>query len=174
MKKLLCALLCALMLSFTGCGKDVPALDTIGVDNFETVSKQLTSANCTRDDLINAWGEPDASLSGMYGDIWYLEEELETLLNVYYNGDSTFNSALISYQLAYTGTVTEIGKPSADAQTVDVTVDLGNGATVVLNTTTTTTYTGAEELSVGDRANFICNTMTGSKYLWIHSAEIME
>lgn len=172
MKKILCTLLCALMLPLTGCGKDVPALDTIGVDNFETVSAEL--AGCTRDDLIKAWGEPDASLSGMFGDIWDLEEEMETLLNVYYNSDGTYNSALISYQAAYTGTVTEIGdKTSEEATTYKVTVELENGETVVLDVTATTVYTGGDGLAVGNKANFICNTMTGSQYVWIQSAEIL-
>lgn len=174
MKKLLCTLLCALMLSFTGCGTAVPSLDTIGVDNFETISEQLNSADCTRDDLIKAWGEPDMSLSGLFGDIWDLEEELETLLTVYYNNDGTYNSAMISYQVKYTGTVTEIGeKASEEIQTVKVTVELENGSTVILDTMATTVYTGADELAVGNKANFLCNTMTGSQYVWIYSAEII-
>ena len=173
MKKILCTLLCALMLSLTGCGKDIPALDTIGVDNFETVSAELT--DCTRDDLLKAWGEPDGELSGLFGDVWELEGELETLLNVYYNGDGTYNSALISYQIAYTGTVTEIGEPvSAEATTYKVTVELESGETVVLDTMATTVYTGADGLAVGNKANFVCNAITGSQYLWIQSAESLE
>ncbi len=172
MKKTLCTLLCVLLLSLTGCGKDVPALDTISVDNFETVSAELTEY--TRDDLIDAWGEPDASLSGLFGDIWDMERELETLLNVYYNDDGTYNSGMISYQVKYTGTVTGIGdKASEEVTTYKVTVELENGETVVLDTMATTVYTGADELAVGQKANFICNTMTGSQYLWIQSAEII-
>ncbi len=172
MKKIVCTLLCALMLTLTGCGKDVPTLDTIGVDNFETVEAEF--AGCTRDDLVKAWGEPDASMSGLPGDIWELEGELETLLNVYYNDDGTYNSALISYQVVYTGTVTEIGeKASAEAMTVKITVELDDGTTVTLDTTGTTVYTGADELAVGNRANFVCNAITGSQYLQIQSAEIL-
>ena len=172
MKKTLCILLCTLMLAVTGCGSDVPALDTIQLDNFETINEELTQY--TRDDLIKAWGEPDASLSGLYGDIWDMERELETLLNVYYNNDGTYNSGMISYQVKYTGTVTEIGdKASEEVTTVEVFVELENGETVVLDTMATTVYTGADELAVGQKANFICNTMTGSKYLWIQSAEII-
>lgn len=174
MKKLLSLLFCVLLLAFTGCGKDIPALDDIGVENFETISEQLTAAGCTRDDLVKAWGEPVLSSSSMYSDIWDLEEEMETLLNVYYNGDGTYNSALISYQTKYTGTVTEIGEPaSAENTTRKVTVELESGETVVLNTMETTVYTGAEELAVGDKAVFVCNSMTGSQYMWIYSAEIL-
>ena len=75
MKKLFCILLCTLMLAFTGCGKDLPALETIGVDNFETVETEF--AGCTRDDLVKAWGDPAVSLAdGTFGDIWELEGEL--------------------------------------------------------------------------------------------------
>ena len=173
MKKLFCILLCTLMLAFTGCGKDLPALETIGVDNFETVETEF--AGCTRDDLVKAWGDPAVSLAdGTFGDIWELEGELETLLNVYYNTDGTYNSSLISYQLAYTGTVTEITeKASEEAALYTITAELDDGSTVVLDTMPTTVYTGAEELAVGNRVNFVCNTMTGSKYVWVQSAEVL-
>ena len=173
MKKLFCILLCTLMLAFTGCGKDLPAIETIGVDNFETVETEF--AGCTRDDLIKAWGEPAVSLDdGMFGDIWELEGELETLLNVYYNTDGSYNSAMISYLLAYTGTVTEIlPKSSGDAALYTITAELDDGSTVVLDTTPTTAFTGADQLNVGNRVNFICSAMTGSQYLQIQSAEII-
>ncbi len=172
MKKLLCILLCSLMLAFTGCGKDIPALSEISVDTIQQLNEELPG--CTRDDLIKAWGEPDVLVTTISGDIWDLGGELETLLNVYYNGDNTYNSALISYQIAYTGTVTEITEPaSAEATTRTVTVQLDDGTTVDLNTTNTTIYTGADELAVGNKANFLCNTMTGSEYVWIYSAEII-
>jgi len=172
MKKTISILLCALMLSLTSCGKDIPALETIGVDNFETVSAGL--ADCTQKDLRKAWGEPDVVLPELPGDVWELEGELETLLNVYYNTDGSYNSALISYQISYTGTVTEIlPKPSGDAALYTITAELDDGSTVVLDTTPTTAFTGADQLTVGNRVNFICSAMTGSQYLQIQSAEII-
>lgn len=171
MKKLLCLLLCSLTLAFTGCGKDIPALNEISVDSIQQLNEDLPG--CTRDELIKAWGEPDVLVTTMAGDIWDLGGELETLLNVYYNGDGTYNSALISYQIAYTGTVTEIAEPAGESTTRTVTVQLDDGTTVNLNTTTATIYTGADELAVGNQANFLCNAMTGSQYVWIYSAEIV-
>jgi hypothetical protein len=172
MKKIVCTLLCALTLALTGCGKDIPALNEIGIDNLKTIEQELIG--CDRDDLIRAWGEPDAEALGITGDVWELEGEYETLLNVYYNGDNSYNSALISYMLKYTGTVTEIGdKASENAATFKVTVQLDDGSSVVIDTAIDTVYTGAEALEVGQRANFVCTTMTGSDYVWIRTAEIL-
>ena len=41
---------------------------------------------CTREELVQDWGNPDSMLSGMYGDIWVMEEK--ALLIVYYSTDS--------------------------------------------------------------------------------------
>ncbi len=171
MKTIVCTLLCALLLTLTGCGKDIPSLDTVSIDNIDTIQTEF--ADCTRKDLIRAWGEPDASLSGLYGDIWDLEEELEAYLTVYYNEDDTYNSSLINYHILYTGTVTEISEPSPEAVTTKVTVELDDGSTVVLDITGATDYTGADSLVVGNRANFLCSAITGSKILWLQSAEIL-
>ncbi len=171
MKKIVCALLCALTLTLTGCGYDIPALNEISVDTIQTLNEDLPG--CSRDDLVKAWGEPILQTSMLAGDIWDLGGELETLLNVYYNGDNTYNSALISYQIAYSGTVTEIVEPVGEATTRTVTVQLDDGTTVNLNTANTTIYTGADELAVGNKANFLCTAMTGSQYVWIYSAEIV-
>ena len=170
-KKLACTLLCALTLALTGCGHDIPALNEVSVDTIQALNEELPG--CDRDDLIKKWGEPTIVSQAMGSDIWDLGGELETLLNVYYSGDSTYNNALISYQLAYTGTVTEITEPTGDASTRTVTVQLDDGSTATLNTMVNTIYTGADALAVGNRANFICNAMTGSQYVWIYSAEIL-
>ena len=39
-----------------------------------------------RRDLLTVWGEPDGCLSGLYGDIWKLDEERQVI--VYYNRDT--------------------------------------------------------------------------------------
>ncbi len=171
MKKIVCTLLCALMLALTGCGKDIPALDTVGIDNLETIQTEF--ADCTRKDLIKAWGNPDGTLSGLYGDVWDLEEDPAAYLTVYYNTDGTYNSALINYQIEYTGTVTEIIEASGEAVTTKVTVELDDGSSIVLDLTTATAYTGADGLAVGNRANFLCSAITGSQILWLQSAEII-
>lgn len=41
---------------------------------------------CTREELVQAWGNPDGMLSGLYGDTWVMTEN-ETII-VYYSDDS--------------------------------------------------------------------------------------
>ncbi len=170
MKKI-CAVLLVLLLS-SGCEKNLPALSEFSVDTLDTVSAELT--DCTRDDLIRAWGEPSGPLIGMYGDLWKLEHESPyqgNMLTVYYNMDDTYNSSHISYQITYTGTVTDITVD--ERRTMSVTVDLGDGETVVLTNWGTVVY-GANDLTVGHKATFLCNTTTDSPILSIHTAEIIE
>ena len=171
MKKILFALFCVLLLTMTGCGRDIPALESIGVDNLDAVQTEFT--DCTRKDLIRAWGDPDETLSGLFGDVWNLEEELETYLTVYYNDDGTYHSCLINYHILYTGTVTEIADPTPEAVTTKVTVELDDGSSVVLDITNATDYIGADSLAEGNRANFLCSAITGSRILWLQSAEII-
>ena len=171
MKKIVCTLFCALLLTLTGCGKDVPALDSVGIDNIEAMQEEF--ADCTRKDLIKAWGNPDGTLSGLYGDVWDLGEDPAAYITVYYNDDGTYNSSLINYQIVYTGTVTEITEPSGEAITTKITVELDDGTSVVLDSTGATSYTGADSLAVGNRANFLCSAITGSRVIWLQSAEIL-
>ncbi len=171
MKKI-CTVLLVLVLLSTGCGKTPPALTEISVDTIDTVSAELM--DCTRDDLIRAWGEPSGPLIGMYGDLWKLENESPdqgNFLTVYYNMDDTYSSSHISYQITYTGIVTDITVD--ERKTMSVTVDLGNGETVVLTNWGTVVY-GANDLTVGHKATFLCNTTTDSHKLYIHTAEIIE
>ena len=165
MKKIVCTLLCALLLTLTGCGKDVPALDTVRTDNIETIQTEF--ADCTREDLIKAWGNPDGTLSGLFGDAWMLEDGSASYITVYYNNDGTFNSALINYEISYTGTVTEITEPSGEAITTKITVELDDGSSVVLDST------GTDLPAVGTRAAFTCSAITGSSVYWVLSAEII-
>lgn len=41
---------------------------------------------CTREELVQDWGNPDGMLSGFYGDIWVMTEN-ENII-VYYSADS--------------------------------------------------------------------------------------
>ena len=41
----------------------------------------------TRDDIIIAWGDPDGSLFGLFGDVWYLSDESNQQIVVYYDED---------------------------------------------------------------------------------------
>ena len=41
---------------------------------------------CTKDELVQKWGNPDGTLSGFYGDIWTITEN-ESIV-VYYSAES--------------------------------------------------------------------------------------
>ena len=38
-----------------------------------------------RDNMIASWGEPDGMLSGMWGDVWYLDDTKDMRITVYYD-----------------------------------------------------------------------------------------
>lgn len=40
-----------------------------------------------RDNILVSWGEPDGMLSGMWGDVWFLDEEKERKITVYYDSN---------------------------------------------------------------------------------------
>lgn len=166
--------LAACLLLFTGCGADtdVPPLDTITTENVMSITAAMTG-NYNRDDLIGAWGNPDGMLSGMYGEMWDLAEEDHRLV-VYYDTDSAFSSALISYKETYTGTVTELFTEGCGLDTAEAAaVDIGNGETMYFTITAVTEYIGADAMSVGDTVTIVCDSTTHSDYHGIVTAEIL-
>lgn len=70
-----------------------------GVPDINTISGLLTEKGYTEErileelsgqnnaSLAEAWGAPDAILSGLWGDIWYLSEESGKEIIVYYDKD---------------------------------------------------------------------------------------
>ncbi len=53
----------------------------------------------TRDDIIIAWGDPDGSLFGSFGDVWYLSDESNKQIVVYYDEDRVTERILLEEQL---------------------------------------------------------------------------
>ncbi len=48
-----------------------------------------------RDNLLVSWGEPDGMLSGMWGDIWFLDDAEGKKIIVYYDSDGYVENVLI-------------------------------------------------------------------------------
>ena len=84
MKKLiLCAL--GLALCLTGCGRsEIPALSEVGAlyseSGYSDAQLLESLSGLDREEIVDAWGEPDGMLSGLCGDIWHTGEELIVVL----------------------------------------------------------------------------------------------
>lgn len=40
-----------------------------------------------RDNILVSWGEPDGSLFGMFGDVWFLDAEKDKKITLYYDAE---------------------------------------------------------------------------------------
>lgn len=61
----------------------------------------------TRDDIIIAWGDPDGSLFGSFGDVWYLSDESNKQIVVYYDKDGVIEHILLEERYADSSTDVE-------------------------------------------------------------------
>ena len=59
----------------------------------------------TRDDILIAWGDPDGSLFGLFGDVWYLSDERNKQIVVYYDKDGVVEHILLKER--YTASSTD-------------------------------------------------------------------
>lgn len=85
-KRFAIALACLLLL--TGCGKNldnIPSRELVLQKGAEWAEEKL--AGYTPDDLREVWGEPDGMLSGMWGEIWFVDEYHTARVTVYYDAD---------------------------------------------------------------------------------------
>ncbi len=83
-------LVLALALCLTGCKhSEIFSLDEVEalISEKGYTKEQFTEklAGRDREDIVDAWGEPSTSFSGMYGDIWMVGEDLWVVL--YYDRD---------------------------------------------------------------------------------------
>ena len=62
----------------------------------------------TREDIIIAWGDPDGSLFGLFGDVWYLSDESNKQIVVYYDKDGVVEHILLEER--YTDSSTDAEK----------------------------------------------------------------
>ncbi len=97
-------LLLACGLGLTGCfGKS----DKAYISNIKEISGLVTEKGYTgedfqdnllgktRNDIIIAWGSPDGSLFGSFGDVWYLSDESNKQIVVYYDKDGVIEHILL-------------------------------------------------------------------------------
>ena len=104
MKKLFIFVLVLVCIScFAGCsGK--PA----GIRSIKEISGYVTEKGYTeedfqeelsgqdREDIISAWGEPDGMLSGFWGDVWYLSDQSNKQIIVYYDSGGNVENIRIA------------------------------------------------------------------------------
>ena len=48
-----------------------------------------------RDNILASWGEPNGMLSGMWGDVWFLDDEQSKKITVYYDSNGFVENVLI-------------------------------------------------------------------------------
>ena len=90
------AIVLACLLLLAGCGKNldnIPSRDLVLQEGAEWAEEKL--AGYTPDDLRKVWGEPDGMLSGMWGEIWFVDEEHTARVTVYYDADGKVENILL-------------------------------------------------------------------------------
>lgn len=58
-----------------------------------------------RDNILASWGEPDGMLSGMWGDVWFLDDEQSKKITVYYDSNGCVENVRIGSRSNETETV---------------------------------------------------------------------
>ncbi len=78
-------LLTICVFGLSGCSKNsdhIPSLNLVKQYGEEWTNEKLEGF--TRNDIMEIWGNPSGTLSGMYGDIWSMEDDYDYIV-VYYN-----------------------------------------------------------------------------------------
>ena len=93
MKKRIAVLLISAMLVVTlsSCATSFPKKESIVMLSQKEATEILKGK--TQKEVINNWGDPDAVLSGFYGDIYVYNDKQ---IVIYYDGDSKVADVLIS------------------------------------------------------------------------------
>lgn len=88
-----------LILSMTACGKEDSAavkLEDIAILSEETL--ETLFSGMPREDIHEAWGEPDGMLSGLWGDIYKIPDSDRQII-VYYDADGLISNIKIIDQI---------------------------------------------------------------------------
>lgn len=101
MRKML--ILLVFVLALTGCaGEQTELIKLDEVKAFVSEKgytgedfKDRLTGKFSNKDLINAWGEPDGTLSGFWGDIWNLDEDGNRVIVIYYDNDGYVKDILV-------------------------------------------------------------------------------
>lgn len=78
-------LLTTCVFSLSGCSKNldnIPSLSLVKQYGEDWTNEKLEGY--TRNNILEIWGKPSGTLSGMYGDIWSMDDDYDYIV-VYYN-----------------------------------------------------------------------------------------
>lgn len=85
------ALSLALMLAFVGCvsksDETSDMLEWSKISDFTQEQLEEKLIGFSEEAIHNSWGEPDAHLSGFWGDIWHFDKKNNRNIILYYDGD---------------------------------------------------------------------------------------
>ena len=100
MKKLIAlvlALVCVLGLCACNpkedANKQILPLEKVNEFNQKELDKKLIGIS--REDILDAWGEPDGQLSGFWGEIWQLVSEKSKHVIVYYDENGIVEHVMV-------------------------------------------------------------------------------
>ena len=100
MKKLIAlvlALVCVLGLyacnTKEDANKQILPLEKVNECNQEELDENLIGIS--REDILDAWGEPDGHLSGFWGEIWQLASEKSKHVTVYYDENGIVEHVMV-------------------------------------------------------------------------------
>lgn len=75
---------------------DIPELSAITRQGLTQEDCREVLTGQSRDAVIQAWGQPDGTLFGFFGDVWELDDESRQILILYYGEDSFVNDVRIT------------------------------------------------------------------------------
>lgn len=104
----LLSLICAVML--TACGKNldnIPSFSVIEEQGDTWATERLIGY--TKDNLREIWGEPDSFLSGLYGEIWSVENDYDLVIAYYDENDKVTD---VKYVSAFKAIILEVKENS--------------------------------------------------------------
>lgn len=99
-------LLTTCIFSLSGCSKNldhIPSLSLVKQYGEEWTNEKLEGY--TRHNIIEIWGNPSGTLSGMYGDIWSIEDDYDYIV-VYYNDKDKISD--VKYVSVLKATILEV------------------------------------------------------------------
>lgn len=73
---------------------DIPELGEVSNYTQEQLEEKLIGLSI--EETHNLWGEPDSCLSGLWGDTWYLKDEQNQQITVYYDKDGIVENIICS------------------------------------------------------------------------------
>ena len=113
------ALACLLVLA--GCAKNldnIPSKELVLQEGVEWAEEKLNGY--TPDDLREVWGEPDGMLSGMWGEIWFVDEYHTARVTVYYDANGKVENVRLDTAPGLEPAPDPIPEPEPEPETYDL------------------------------------------------------